>query len=103
MPLTRADVDLVIRYDLDDKVLYSAFVCVQKHTDGTLEVLDTEAVPGPISRGQLVQLCLSSIRKFRPKTVSVRVGNGPAITISNQTVEEVLGGLKEWTDLVIGS
>jgi hypothetical protein len=103
MASARADIDLVIGYDLGDDVSYSAFVCGYRHADGTVEIVASEAVPGPISREQLIQLSLASIRKFRPRTVCVRVGSGTPITISNQTVEEVLEGLKEWTDLMIGS
>lgn len=100
---TRADLDLVIGYDLGDDVSYTAFCLMRRHEDGTLEVLESEMTPGPISRGQLLELCLSSIKKLRPKTVRVRVGAGEPITINKQTLEEILNDTKTWSDLMIGS
>lgn len=99
----RADLDLVIGYDLGDDLSYSAFCLMRRHEDGTLEVLESDSVPGPISRGQLLNLCLSSIKKLRPKTVRVRVGAGEPITINNKTLEEILNDTKTWSDFMIGS
>jgi hypothetical protein len=100
----RADLDLVIGYDLGaEEGDYTAFVLMRRHEDGALEVLESEAHPGPLARGRLLYLCLDSIIRLRPKTVSVRIGaNGESQTISNQTVEEILDGKKTWTDLMIG-
>lgn len=103
MASPRAEGDLVIGYDLGEGPSYSAFVLMRRHEDGTLEVLESENVPGPITRGQLLRLCLDAIMRHRPRVLSVRVGNGQAICISQQTVEEVLAGTKEWNDLMIGS
>lgn len=98
----RADLDLVIGYDLGDDGSYSAFCLMRRQEDGTLEVLEQDIAPGLISRGRLLALCLASIRKLRPKTVRVRVGTGEPITITNQTVEEILNGTKNESDLLIG-
>lgn len=95
---------LVIGYDLADGGDYSAITLLRRQEDGSLDVIRSLTAPGAtVPRGGLLSLCLGSIRERRPRVVSVRVGNGELITISNQTIEEILDGRKEWKDLMIGS
>lgn len=101
MDSPRADLDLVIGYDLAETGDYTAFVLMRRHEDGTLEMLEAKT-PGPFARGRLLALCVESIARLKPKTVRVRIGAGDPQTISNQTVEEILGGKKTWADLMIG-
>jgi hypothetical protein len=103
MASVRADFGLVIGYDLKDEASYSSFTLMRRYEDGTLEVIESETVPGPITRGQLLTLCIESIKKYNPKLVSVKIGEGRILDISQQTVEEILAGTKQWTDLMIGS
>jgi hypothetical protein len=102
MTSTRADLDLVIGYDVGDDVSYSAITVMARHPDGTLEVLSSEQAPGR-TRGQLLNLCLDAIKTHKPRTVSVQANGGKPLTISNQTVEAVLDGTLQWSDLMIGS
>lgn len=105
MDSPRADLDMVIGYDLGDEGFdYTAVTVMKRNADGSVEVLASLTTPGEhIPRGQLLTLCCASIVERRPKTVRVQIGKNPPVMLNHRTVEEILAGLKTVMDLMIGS
>jgi hypothetical protein len=53
------------------------------------------------TRRELVEFVFESVRRFKPSSFGVRIGDGPVLPIAKKTVEDIRSGKLIATDFVI--